>query len=895
MDGDTLMPAAHDAAQQAIAVALIDGALPGETDGFTPEAHADAAAFVMSVAAQRTPGKPAIAIESISGEGVQRRTRLAIVNDDMPFLVDSIASALAAHQIDIHRLLHPVLAVRRDGEGRLTAVLDGDASGERRESMIYIEGDRVDAKLRRALETDLTATLDDVRVAVEDWPRLQVALREAAQTLPDGEGAALLRWFLERHFTLLGARIEARDGSASAGLGILRDSDGAPLWLDAVRDAAFRWFEEGGEAPLVLKSDRVATVHRRAPIDLLIVPVRSGGQVTGLSIHGGLWTSAALRSPSDKVPVLRARLAGIEGKYGFNPSGHAGKALRHALSALPHDVIVSFSPACLEWLALTAMSLADRPRPKLLLAPGPLQRHLFAFVWLPREALSTRQREAIRDMLEAAAAAKVSSWALDLGEGDLALIRYTLDLAPGAAIPDAAALDAGLEAMLRGWAPALELKLGETIGTARAARLTLDWAEAFPADYRARSTPEIAAADTLRLTTLEGPAGRAVRIYNVPSDGEARLRIKIYRLGGLIPLSEAVPVFENFGFTVLAEMPIPLKSGEAGYIHEFGLQASDAQTVTALLARAGIAEAAIAAVLEGQAENDAFNALIVGAGLDPRDGVLLRAWFRYLRQTGLPYGLQTVAATLGRAPQVVRALIALFDARHDPKGHGDEDQAKADVDAALAEISSIEDDRILRRFGGVVAAILRTNAFAPGGTRGAGVQARIGERAGSAQAAAVARNLGLFAAGRGHPSARRADRPRRPALVRPARRFPHRNPGPDEGTGGEECRDRADRRKGRLLPQAIAAVVEPRCVAGRGDRELPHLHPRVAVGDRQSGRGRGGPPREGARARRRRSLFRGRGRQGHRHFLRRRQCARDRARLLAGRCLRQRRQQRLRP
>jgi glutamate dehydrogenase len=715
MDGDTLMPAAHDAAQQAIAVALIDGALPGETDGFTPEAHADAAAFVMSVAAQRTPGKPAIAIESISGEGVQRRTRLAIVNDDMPFLVDSIASALAAHQIDIHRLLHPVLAVRRDGEGRLTAVLDGDASGERRESMIYIEGDRVDAKLRRALETDLTATLDDVRVAVEDWPRLQVALREAAQTLPDGEGAALLRWFLERHFTLLGARIEARDGSTSAGLGILRDGDGAPLWLDAVRDAAFRWFEEGGEAPLVLKSDRVATVHRRAPIDLLIVPVRSGGQVTGLSIHGGLWTSAALRSPSDKVPVLRARLAGIEGKYGFNPSGHAGKALRHALSALPHDVIVSFSPAILEGLALTAMSLADRPRPKLLLAPGPLQRHLFAFVWLPREALSTRQREAIRDMLEAAAAAKVSSWALDLGEGDLALIRYTLDLAPGAAIPDAAALDAGLEAMLRGWAPALELKLGETIGTARAARLTLDWAEAFPADYRARSMPEIAAADTLRLTMLEGPAGRAVRIYNVPSDGEARLRIKIYRLGGLIPLSEAVPVFENFGFTVLAEMPIPLKSGEAGYIHEFGLQAADAQTVTALLARAGIAEAAIAAVLEGQAENDAFNALIVGAGLDPRDGVLLRAWFRYLRQTGLPYGLQTVAATLGRAPQVVRALIALFDARHDPKGHGDEDKAKADVDAALAEISSIEDDRILRRFGGVVAAILRTNAFAPGG------------------------------------------------------------------------------------------------------------------------------------------------------------------------------------
>jgi glutamate dehydrogenase len=715
MDGDTLMPAAQDAAQQAIAVALIDGALPGETNGLTQSAHAEAAAFVAGVAAHRTPGQAAIAIESISGEGVQRRTRLAIINDDMPFLVDSIAAALAAHQIDIHRLLHPILSVRRDSAGRLTAVLGPDASGERRESIVYIEGDRVDAKLRRALEADLAAVLADARAAVEDWPRLQLALRDAAQTLPDGEGAALLRWFLERHFTLLGARIEARDGSASAGLGILRDPAGTPLWLDAVREAAFRWFENGGEAPLVMKSDREATVHRRAPLDLMIVPVRSGGQVTGLSIHAGLWTSAALRSPSAKVPVLRARLAGIEEKYGFDPSGHAGKALRHALSALPHDVIISFSPARLEWVALTAMSLADRPRPKLILAPGPLERHLFAFVWLPREMLSTRQREAIRDMLEAAADAKVSNWALDLGEGDLALIRYTLDLTPGAAIPDAAVLDAELEAMLRGWAPALELKLGETIGTARAARLTLDWAEVFPADYRTRSTPAIAAADTLRLTGLDGPAARAVRLYREASDGEARLRIKVYRLGGLIPLSEAVPVFENFGFAVLAELPTPLGGGAVGFIHEFGLQAADEAAAHALLARADVAEAAIAAVLEGKAENDAFNALIAGAGLDPRDVVLVRAWFRYLRQTGLPYGLQTVAATLGRAPDVVRALIASFDARHDPKRHGDEARASAAVDTALAAIGSIEDDRILRRFGGVVAAILRTNAFAPGG------------------------------------------------------------------------------------------------------------------------------------------------------------------------------------
>jgi glutamate dehydrogenase len=710
---DLATPDIGEEAAAAIEAALVAGALPGETDNFDQNARAGAAAFMAAVAASRTPGRPAIALESIGGDSVHRRMRLGIVNDDMPFLVDSVAAALGARGIDIHRLLHPVLSIRRDPQGTLTAVLPGSASGERRESMIYMEVGRIDAKQRRSLEEDLAAVLADVRAAVEDWPRLQLALRDAAESLPDGEGAALLRWFLERHFTLLGHHVERRDGSSDAGLGILRDGAGA-LWSGAARDAAFRWFEQGGEAPLLVKADRIATVHRRAPLDLLIVPQREGGTLAGLSVTAGLWTSAALRAPSDKVPVLRTRLAQIESKYGFDPSSHAGKALHHALSDLPHDLLITFAPTVLEEVALTAMSLADRPRPKLVLAPAPLMRQLFAFVWLPREALTTAQRQAIQTMLEQAADAPVTSWALDLGEGDIALLRFMLDLPEGAALPDAALLDRQVETMLRGWAPAIEMMLNDSVGATRAARLALDWAETFPVPYRTRSTIDEAAADIQRLGGLENGASRAVRLFRGKGDENAsRLRLKTYRLGELIPLSEAVPVFENFGFRVLEEIPTPLSGGEAGYIHEFLLEADSPEAAEALLQRAEVAEAAIAAVLGGQAENDAFNALIVGVGLDPRAVVLVRAWFRYLRQTGLPYGLQTVADALHRSPDVARGLIALFDARHDPKGSGNDKAAGEALDAALAQVASIEDDRILRRMTGVVRAILRTNAFAP--------------------------------------------------------------------------------------------------------------------------------------------------------------------------------------
>ncbi len=163
---------------------------------------AAAAAFVAGVAQQRAPGEPSIALEPMSGDDTHRRMRLAIVNDDMPFLVDSIAAMVGADGIAIDRVIHPVLPVTRDGEGQLQAI----GTGGKSESFIYLEMERADARDRRGLVDDLRAVLADVRAAVADWSGLQDALAADATTLGEknGEGAALLLWFLGGKLTLLG-------------------------------------------------------------------------------------------------------------------------------------------------------------------------------------------------------------------------------------------------------------------------------------------------------------------------------------------------------------------------------------------------------------------------------------------------------------------------------------------------------------------------------------------------------------------------------------------------------------------------------------------------------------------------------------------------------------------
>ncbi|RYD68556.1 MAG: glutamate dehydrogenase, partial [Sphingomonadales bacterium] len=501
---------------------LLEGALPGELEGFDEAERAEAADFVADTAAVRGAGTPRIALATFMA-GERRRMRLAVINDDMPFLVDSISAAIAAEDIAIARILHPVIAVTRDADGKLESI-GPEAPGARRESMVYIEMERVDARTRRELVAELERTLDQVREAVNDWRALQTAMAADAAAVPSKEGAKLLRWFHDGAMTLLAHENWAIDGTASDQLGLSRFTLKTPILAEASRMAAVEWFRQGGEAPLLLKSNSISTVHRRVPLDIVVVPIVTGSQVTGLSIHAGLWTSAALFAAPDDVPVLRERLSKLEQKFGFDPKGHTGKAMAHALTALPHDLTTAFDIDSLERLVLTSMSVADRPRSKLILVKSPLGRHLFAFVWLPRDEITTSRREAVGEMLSEAAHASLINWSIALEDGVVALLRYTLDLRQGGTMPDADKLDDRLERMMRGWVPAVEAALGEQVGAA-STRLALRFANAFPAAYRATATPEEAARDILRIATLEGPNDRSVRITRADAPGEYRVKL----------------------------------------------------------------------------------------------------------------------------------------------------------------------------------------------------------------------------------------------------------------------------------------------------------------------------------------------------------------------------------
>ncbi len=335
------------------------------------------------------------------------------------------------------------------------------------------------------------------------------ALDGDANRLGAGEDGDLLRWFLAGNLTQLGHEIRARNGSQTRAKGICTFTD-EPLLAEGTIAAIFDWCDRGGDRLLILKSNRVSRIHRAVLVDLFIVPIVEKGKVTSLSIHAGLWTRCgARRTLRAGADPARHSSSSLMARFGYNPSGHAAKALAHVLTHLPHDILLALPDASRERLALTAMSLADRPRPKIELVADSLGRHLFAFAWLLRDDVSTARREAIEEMLIDAANAPLLGWSMALEDSGLALIRFTIDLRGDGYMPDGAALDMQLGTMLRGWLPAVEAALTDLGEGARAAVLAERFANGFPMVYRNGAGPDEAALDISGIASGSPGRGRA--------------------------------------------------------------------------------------------------------------------------------------------------------------------------------------------------------------------------------------------------------------------------------------------------------------------------------------------------------------------------------------------------
>ncbi|MGH9037499.1 MAG: NAD-glutamate dehydrogenase domain-containing protein, partial [Acidimicrobiia bacterium] len=240
-----------------------------------------------------------------------------------------------------------------------------------------------------------------------------------------------------------------------------------------------------------------------------------------------------------------------------------------------------------------------------------------------------------------------------------------------------------------------------------------------------------AVADIDRIESLGAGTDLALSLTNPREATDGLLRFKLFQARRPVPLSDVLPALENMGVRVIDQRPYEVRPREGAtvWIHDFGLAPPEAGGVARI--PDGDPEAdgrrenfsdAFAAVWRGEAENDRFNRLVLGAGLTWREVAVLRAYARYQRQAGSTFSQTYVADALVANPHVARLLVELFHARFDPDRQPDPaDEASVltkRLEAAIDAVASLDQDRILRSFLTLVQATLRTNWFCGTGVRG---------------------------------------------------------------------------------------------------------------------------------------------------------------------------------
>ncbi|HEX7246892.1 MAG TPA: NAD-glutamate dehydrogenase domain-containing protein, partial [Actinomycetota bacterium] len=701
-------------------------------------------AFELADGRRNEPSAVRVFRAEVATDGYESAGSVVETNtEDSPFLVDSLQEELLARGLGVSRLVHPVIGTVRDEQGRIERVMSGRESSHR-ESVMHFELDRVLTPEESAdLERRVHTILRDVRLVVRDFEPMQQRVRHmielaragAVRYSPQevGEAIDFLEWLAQLNFVLLGYReyelvdLDGQDRAGiravpDSGLGILSDLQRS-AFADVTRlsdlDEVVRARIEEGDLLVFSKTNSYSTVHRRARMDYIGVRVvDAAGVIRGEARLIGLFTSKAYMEPAAKTPLLHRKLEQIIAAEDLIPGSHDYKQVVELVESFPKDELFQAPAEELRRLVVGLLQLEKHGGIRVLVRRDLYGRSVSVIVALPRDRFNAALRKRLQQYFLEQFHGSTVDYHLSLGETESARIFFTVHVDPTTQIPEVPyeELEAEVERLARSWDDDLRDALIARAGPIRGPALAEKYAPRFPSYYKASEEWGLIVDDVLALESLESqPEGFLVGIGN-EQHGERLTRVKLYKTGGKVDLSAFIPILEALGLRAVEEIPTQVLGEGRVYIHDFGVLDSRGAVLDLGREASNVAET-ISAVWRGEAESDSLNRLVTLTDLDWRQVQILRALRRYRMRVSSRYTEEYRNDALADQAQIASALVHMFEAKFDPERASSEeelDEIRQSIHAALRDVSSLDQDNIVRSLLGTIEAIVRTNAYVPG-------------------------------------------------------------------------------------------------------------------------------------------------------------------------------------
>lgn len=667
-------------------------------------------------------------------------TIIQISHDDIPFLVDSARMAINRYGNQVHFIVHfGGMKVQRDAHGNIVHIL---APGERElnyttEAPIYIEIDRiVDEEIMAELQADIARVLGDVQVAVLDWRKMVKRVEDCLAELeknppmldPDelAESRDFLRWLVNNNFTFLGARDYKLIGNGTSralqvipgsGLGVLREESVTPAKkIYAELPPQARKMALSKNILIIAKTNTTSTVHRQAYTDYIGVKrFNEKGELIGERRFIGLYTSTAYHSSPRQIPFLRHKVDKVIEDLGFPPDSHDGKEAVHILETLPRDDLFQASHEELLDLTLGIIQIKERKRVRLLVRRDAFYRYFSCLVYVPREIFTTDLAYSMQEILMQEFKGIECTFTTYFSDSVLARIHFQVRVNPkNTIVYNVSQIERKLVLIARSWSDELKDVLVNAYGEALGLKDYYKYAKAFPTSYTEFYSSNDALRDIQKIESLTPTHPLEMLFSKLDSGNE--FSIKLFHLNQTIVLSDVMPIFENMGLRIIGERPheLKFKDGERIWIHDFDVTYLVNRDINIQSIKDTFQEA-FSKIWFGEAENDGFNRLVIESNLMWQETAMLRAYTKYLRQTGFTFSQNYIEEALINNAEITKLLVQLFSLRFDPiiqqHRHPEVKEVIAAIESGLETVTSLDEDRILRRLLEVILATLRTNYY----------------------------------------------------------------------------------------------------------------------------------------------------------------------------------------
>jgi len=706
------------------------------------------AVAMWSLGKKRKPGETLIRVynpdQKLHG-WTSPHTIVEVVTDDMPFLVDSLTAELTNHGLTTHLVVHPIVRAVRNARGQLTDIASKDQAikGTCVEAFMSFEVTRQGGTNSiAALEKNLSNVLSDVRSAVEDWQdmrtqvqkimddmKLQFAGKSANEV---AEALDFLQWAYDNHFTFLGYREYEFKGKGAkakvhvnrrAGLGILRDPKKVVLGnlrhLDTM-PPDIRAFVRRSDPLVIGKADVKATVHRPVLMDTIgVKKFDEKGNVVGERLIIGLFTSVAYSSSPKDIPLLRRKIDKTVACAGFPPASHDGKALQHILENYPRDELFQIGDDALLEISTGILQLQERQRVALFTRFDDFGRFATCLIYVPRDNFTTRLRLRMQAVIEAAFGGEILGFNMEFGETALAQLHVTVSTPAGRKIKvDLENVELQLSDLAKSWSDQLSSALIDAHGEEDGSRLQGLYASAFPVGYTELFNAETAVEDVMLVEETVATNDLNLSLYKPEGAAANEIRFKVFHPHHRLPLSDVLPMLEDMGLRVIDEIPHAISPAHDNHdlvmIHDFGLKTNGGGIFRLDDIKENFEEV-FSKIWHGEMESDGLNSLVLDAGLNWRQIVILRTYARYLKQINAPFSLEYMEQALRNNPSITSKIVQLFETYFDPAGgarrNATATRLKTGIAESLEAVQSADEDRILRRFLNAVESTLRTNFY----------------------------------------------------------------------------------------------------------------------------------------------------------------------------------------